>query len=395
MSRIIFKLFLFLGFLFIYPQIFGDIKAADVTVTPSLFSNQDTSGVDIKITGLLPSKKYMAEIQKNNQSPTQLVFNDNWWDIWSDKRVFSPDSKGNFSFHLCSEKTEGVFSQYKVTKDCQRKAFAAATYSVSIKEYLRNQFPVVATSQFTVYSQTTGDIEFENTSFITGGDIKINIKGLSDGSYKIEVDGKDPTSGANCVNSSKGNLKINLGQYYEGEHRIQVYTNTTDNFHPLCGKGALVAYRCFNIDNKTGGGSCPGVGVGTTSPATANKCNPKSPSYDPKKAAKECTSAGGIPCGNDPKNPGFVTAIGCIHTSPAGFVKDFLKFIIGISGGLAFLMMILGAFQMLTSAGNPETLQAGRDRLQSAIIGLLFVIFAVLLMQIIGVGILNIPGFKP
>lgn len=65
----------------------------------------------------------------------------------------------------------------------------------------------------------------------------------------------------------------------------------------------------------------------------------------------------------------------------------------GIGGGAAFLMMILGAFQMLTSAGNPEALQAGRDRLQSAIIGLLFVIFAVLLMQIIGFDILGLPGF--
>ncbi len=98
------------------------------------------------------------------------------------------------------------------------------------------------------------------------------------------------------------------------------------------------------------------------------------------------------PCG-PPADPGIATAIGCIHTSPAAFSKDFLKFILGISGGLAFLMMLLGAFQMLTSAGNPETLQAGWERLTSAIIGLLFVIFAVLLLQIIGVGILNIPGF--
>ncbi|MBI3103506.1 hypothetical protein HYZ05_01040 [Candidatus Daviesbacteria bacterium] len=103
------------------------------------------------------------------------------------------------------------------------------------------------------------------------------------------------------------------------------------------------------------------------------------------------TTAGGTPCDTaDPKNPGIQTAIGCIHTSPVGFIKDFLKFILGISGGLAFLMMLLGAFQMVTSAGNPETLQTGRDRFQSAIIGLLFVIFAVLLLQIIGVGILGL-----
>ena len=117
-----------------------------------------------------------------------------------------------------------------------------------------------------------------------------------------------------------------------------------------------------------------------------------------------CASGGGLQipgCGipdknrvPDPRGPGIPTAIGCIHTSPVEFTKDLMTFIIGISGGLAFLMMLLGAFQMLTSAGNPETLQAGRERLTSAVIGLLIVIFATLLLQIIGLDILKIPGFE-
>ncbi|MBI2335026.1 hypothetical protein HYU96_04480 [Candidatus Daviesbacteria bacterium] len=77
-----------------------------------------------------------------------------------------------------------------------------------------------------------------------------------------------------------------------------------------------------------------------------------------------CTSGKGLEC--DPAKPAIKTAIGCIHTNPADLVQDVLKFGLGIGGGLAFLMMLLGAFQMLTSAGNPETLQAGRERLTSA-----------------------------
>ncbi len=102
-------------------------------------------------------------------------------------------------------------------------------------------------------------------------------------------------------------------------------------------------------------------------------------------------------CTDNADRPAIGTAVGCIRTNPADFIIDLLRFIIGISGGLAFLMMLLGAFQMLTSAGNPETLQAGRERLTSAIIGLLFVIFAVLLLRIIGVDILGLGeqfGFK-
>ncbi|MDD5415435.1 MAG: pilin [Candidatus Daviesbacteria bacterium] len=112
------------------------------------------------------------------------------------------------------------------------------------------------------------------------------------------------------------------------------------------------------------------------------------PTKPPQKA-----SAKGDPCDDKERGPAFKTAIGCIHTNPTELIKDILTFVIGISGGLAFLMMLLGAFQMLTSAGNPETLNAGKDRLTSAIIGLLFIVFAILLLQIIGVGILSIPGF--
>lgn len=120
--------------------------------------------------------------------------------------------------------------------------------------------------------------------------------------------------------------------------------------------------------------------------------NPGSTVYNVCKAG-HCSSGGGKECTDNKNNPGISTAIGCIHTDPVGLAKDLLTFVIGISGGLAFLMMLLGAFQMLTSAGNPETLNAGRERLTNAVIGLLFVIFAMLFLQIIGAGILAIPGF--
>lgn len=115
------------------------------------------------------------------------------------------------------------------------------------------------------------------------------------------------------------------------------------------------------------------------------------PSNDPD--GPNCTSGAGQSCGSL-SNPGISTAIGCIHTKPAELVKDIMTFLLGSGGGVAFLMMVFGAFQMMTSSGNPETLNAGRSRLTSAVIGLLFIIFAVLFLQIIGVDILNLPGFE-
>lgn len=176
--------------------------------------------------------------------------------------------------------------------------------------------------------------------------------------------GQDAKDIPDVANSGQdGAISINLGRLKQGEYTV--YINELPR-----------------MDSPTGTQVCDPIKftVGTPSP----------PGTLPGSAGKRAT-AGGEPCDN---KTGIKTAIGCIHTNPAEFAKDFLRFAIGIGGGLAFLMMLLGAFQMLTSAGNPDSLKAGQDRLTSAVIGLLFVIFATLFLQIIGVGILNIPGFK-
>lgn len=92
--------------------------------------------------------------------------------------------------------------------------------------------------------------------------------------------------------------------------------------------------------------------------------------------------------------PGAWTAIGCIPTNPTAFIAKILTFGIGIGGGIAFILILFGGFQILTSAGNPEHLNAGRELIGSAISGLLLIIFSVFLLKLIGVDILGLPGFK-
>jgi hypothetical protein len=88
------------------------------------------------------------------------------------------------------------------------------------------------------------------------------------------------------------------------------------------------------------------------------------------------------------------TAIGCLPTDSAGFIEQFLKTGSGIAGGIAFLLILIGGFQIMTSAGNPEKLHEGRELVTAAIVGLLFIIFSVFLLKIIGVDILGIPSFS-
>jgi len=48
---------------------------------------------------------------------------------------------------------------------------------------------------------------------------------------------------------------------------------------------------------------------------------------------------------------------------------------------------------MMTSQGDQEKIKAARERITSAIIGFLFLVFSLVLLEIIGVNILRIPGF--
>ena len=97
--------------------------------------------------------------------------------------------------------------------------------------------------------------------------------------------------------------------------------------------------------------------------------------------------------GKDAKCIAVDTAIGKISTEPAGFVRKIFGLVLGLAGGIALILIIISGYQIMASQGNPEALAAGRGRLVGAIVGLLFIIFSFVILQIIGVDILKIPGF--
>jgi len=88
------------------------------------------------------------------------------------------------------------------------------------------------------------------------------------------------------------------------------------------------------------------------------------------------------------------TAIGCIPTQPDLFIKGLLPGVIGMAGGIAFLLMLYGVFTIIMSTGNPEKINQGKEIIVSALVGLIMILFSVFLLKLIGVDILGIPGFK-
>ena len=91
---------------------------------------------------------------------------------------------------------------------------------------------------------------------------------------------------------------------------------------------------------------------------------------------------------------GIRTAIGCIPINNTNSLIGFiLRWAIGIGGGIAFILILVAGFQIMTAQGDPQRLQAGKELLTSAIAGIILIIFSVFILELIGVNILRIPGF--
>lgn len=166
-------------------------------------------------------------------------------------------------------------------------------------------------------------------------------------------------------------------------------------------------------------GLCPKIVNGTTSSCTVDfvpgdwkrcaKClyptlYPPASNPDPKNCntvvINEATGTVKYPV----KTGRQFTMLGCItsgstvgFTDKSGapsFVQAMLNVLFTLAGGLAFLYLMYGGFVILTSQADPERLNYGRRLIYGSIVGLIFTFGSVFIVNLVGSGILKIPGFN-
>lgn len=98
-------------------------------------------------------------------------------------------------------------------------------------------------------------------------------------------------------------------------------------------------------------------------------------------------------CRDNADGSGVWTAVGCINAEPGPVVATLVRIGLSLGGGIAILMILSAGFMFTTSQGDPNKTKEAKELMQSAVIGLLFIIFSVTILQFIGVTILQIPGF--
>lgn len=86
------------------------------------------------------------------------------------------------------------------------------------------------------------------------------------------------------------------------------------------------------------------------------------------------------------------TAVGCIRTGGQGLTQDVIRVLMGISGGIALLSILAGAFLYTVSQGDASKVKEAKGLITAAVTGLFFIIFSIFILQFVGVSIFRIPG---
>ncbi|HCW32796.1 MAG: hypothetical protein UT36_C0006G0042 [Candidatus Peregrinibacteria bacterium GW2011_GWF2_39_17] len=72
------------------------------------------------------------------------------------------------------------------------------------------------------------------------------------------------------------------------------------------------------------------------------------------------------------------------HNSPiVAFILDVINFVTRIIGAIAMIMLILGGLMMIVSEGDDTRLQKGKGLLETAIFGLIIVMFSYIIVRFV------------
>lgn len=171
---------------------------------------------------------------------------------------------------------------------------------------------------------------------------------------------------------------------------INIGTNY-DTFHRYVAPGTYTARlkitaNGFQVEEK----DCQISIVVVNSSAPSPTPTPTSGAPGPTRTPTPPSGATATP-GGPPTTPTGICGIG--QANPANFVSGLFGCGISLVGGIAVLFVIYGGFVFLTSAGDPTKIRVGKEYITYAIVGLLLAIFTLVILQVIGLDILNIPGF--
>lgn len=195
---------------------------------------------------------------------------------------------------------------------------------------------------------------------------------------------------------------VQTGICYYAQLQTDTPAYTTDLSQSDCGAGSTCAdfskpdYSCSNMTKNDYHHDPNYKGISTDiqpcpySKGAPIKCCAKT------KISDQVPAAPPPPCVLDKngKCNQVTTALGAFKVDPGTVVGSIFGILLSLSGGIAVVIIIISGYKIMFSHADPEKLKEARESLTSAIIGLLFIIFSVAILRVIGVTLLHIPGLN-
>jgi hypothetical protein len=95
--------------------------------------------------------------------------------------------------------------------------------------------------------------------------------------------------------------------------------------------------------------------------------------------APDCNSLNGVRCDSITLN---------------GLIRLIINWLLGIAFGIAVLFLIIGGFWYITSAGNEETAEKGKNTAINAIIGIVIIILSYVIVNVVS-NLVSNPNSNP
>jgi hypothetical protein len=339
--------------------------------------------------------------------------------LWIRDNTLRANEDGDLTVKVCGDGREKVKIGDKCPDDSRDNFFwggniyflSIGIISGGINEPFQVFTPIkgggfyVSRSYPTVNISPSKDIAINNTltvsvsqDFMRGGNAdrrnnyQIVVQGGEGGAYRKQE----------CLTIKAGNTPVtkSFSGFSIGKYTIRI-NEQVDERGNNC-RGGFTYYQ-ITCDITRDGAKSTCRGVDAQGNATEKARDPKGEEYkaflEDIRAMNKTSKAVMFPCGEgqafmtDPsKCAEFQTAIGPIKVTPQGFIADIFRYVLTIAAFGAIIIIIYSGYILMTSAGNKEKIAAARETITSAVVGLLFIIFSIVILEIIGVDILRIPG---
>jgi len=96
-------------------------------------------------------------------------------------------------------------------------------------------------------------------------------------------------------------------------------------------------------------------------------------------------------CNHNTQIGSIRTAIGCINASdPKALINQIVTWTISLAAGLSLATLFYAGFVMTTSGGDTKRVHAARESVTSTLLGLAFIVLAVIILNFLGLRILDL-----